>query len=155
MRKSSGGTPKNSSVRSLLRETYVSGIPRFALVNRLLSLLTLIGMLLTLWEFNIYRRTFIPLLVPLSVYFAGGLLMLIPFRRVLNRFIFYAPSPGRLPLLYHLLYHVVTWGGIFLFLFMFSNQEWTAPATRSVELQVISSGHLAKGKSDCAQPIYG
>ncbi len=101
---------------------------------------------LTIWEINIYQKTFVPLSVPLTMWVLPGLLTTPFLKRVLTVHL-------KASVFLQLFYNIVTWGGLVTFAFMWTNYNFPSKAKIEINEKIISVGHFAKGgKGRCGQP---
>jgi hypothetical protein len=113
--------------------------------DRLFGALILGCMLLIIWEIFIYEKTFIPLFVPLAVWLLTGIVITI---LSMGKFI-YQPTPS---VFNQLLFNIIVWGGLTLFSFMWGNYHFCDKATSVINEKILSTGHLATKRAECAQP---
>jgi hypothetical protein len=85
--------------------------PHYNLISNLLGLLFLISIGLTIWQISIFRRTIIPVSIPLAIWALTGIILTPVLKRVLNIYILNPYSPGYLPIFWHLCYNIITGGG--------------------------------------------
>ena len=102
---------------------------------------------LTVWEINIYQKTFIPLSVPLTMWVLPGLLITPFFKRILTIHL-------KASVFLQLFYNIVTWGGLVTFAFMWTNHNFPNDARIEINEKIISVGHFPKGGrgNHCEQP---
>jgi hypothetical protein len=81
--------------------------PYYNLKSNLLGGLFLGGLILTIWETYIYGTTFIPLYVPLSIWFLTGLVMTPIFKKIFNIYCFNPYTPENTPMFFHYFYNIV------------------------------------------------
>jgi hypothetical protein len=110
------------------------------------------GALLTIWEINIYRVTFISVYILLSIWVLTGVLITPVFKKTFNIYCFNPYTPERTSIFFHLLFNIISFGGIVVFLFMWTNQTFNDPIKVVRNLPVVSSGHLAKSRHSCGDP---
>lgn len=123
-------------------------IPHFKLINGVLVTLFLGSLLLTIWEINVYQKTFIPFKVPFLIWILTGLAFTPFLKRTLT---VYFTTPF---LFLQIVYNVVTWGGLFVSAFILTNYYGAEKATTVVNEKILLTGHLAKGlKGHCEQPF--
>ncbi len=108
------------------------------IISKLFGIIPLISIGLILWEISIYRLTFIPWGIPAAVAIVTGIIMTPVLRKSIDRIF---PGHG-LPVL--LLYNIVTWGGIAMFLFMWSNYEFAGSAHRKINAPFVKVDHLSR-----------
>ena len=122
-------------------------IPHFKLINGILATLFICSLLLTIWEINIYQKTFIPLKVPLLIWLLTGLAFTPFFKRILT---IYFMTPY---VFLQIVYNIVTWGGLFVSAFMLTNYYLSDKQVIVVNEKIFSTGHLARGsRGTCEQP---
>ncbi len=126
--------------------------PYYGLKSNLLGGLFLIGIILTVWEIYIYRVTFISVYIPLSIWVLTGLIMTPIFKTTFNIYCFNPYTPGQTSMFFHYLYNIVSFGGIVVFLFIWTNQTFNDKTKTVLTLPIISYGHLAKSRRGCGQP---
>jgi hypothetical protein len=126
--------------------------PYYVLKSSLLSGLFLLGMILTIWEIQIYEVTIIPLFIPLSIWLLTGLIITPFFKKTFNIYCFNPYSPGKTPVALHIVSNVASFGGILLFLFMWTNQYFANPEKSTVTAGIIQYGHFAKTANGCGNP---
>jgi len=126
--------------------------PYYNLKSNLLGGLFLGGLLLTIWETYIYGLTFIPLYVPLSIWVLTGLVMTPIFKKTFNIYCFNPYTPERTPMFFHYFYNIISFGGILVFLFMWTNQIFCDKTKSVVTVPIISYGHYAKKRNSCGAP---
>lgn len=128
--------------------------PRYNFKSNLLGGLFLLGIGLTMWEIHIFDLTFISLYIPLTIWILTGIIMTPVFKKTFNIYCFNQYTPGRTPLFFHIFFNVVSFGGISVFLFMWTNQSFSDKAKSVITLPIISYGHYAKKRNSCGAP-YG
>src|ERR1700722_3455398 len=87
-------------------------------ISKLFGVIPLISIGLILWEITIYRLTFIPWGIPACIAIVTGVIMTPVLRKIIDGIF-----PGH-SLTVQLLYNIVTWGGIVMFLFVWSNYQF-------------------------------
>ena len=126
--------------------------PYYNLKSNLLGGLFLCGIILTLCEIYIYRVTFISVYIPLSIWVLTGLLITPIFKKTFNIYCFNPYTPEKTSMFYHYLYNIVSFGGILVFLFMWTNQAFNDKSKTVITLPIVSYGHLAKSSRSCGEP---
>ena len=126
--------------------------PYYNLKSNLLGSLFLCGLILTIWEIYIFRVTFISVYIPLSVWVLTGFFMTPILKKIFNIYCFNPYTPERSPLFFHYLYNIVTFGGILVFLFMWTNQTFNDKSRNVITLPIVSYGYLAKSRRSCGEP---
>lgn len=120
--------------------------------SNLLGMLFFVGLVLIIWEIEIYRVTFISPKILTLVWVLTGLLITPVFKNIFNIYCFNPYTPGRTPIFFHVLFNTVSFGGILIFLFMFINKTFSSPTKTVVTLPIVSYGHFAKTGKNCGQP---
>jgi hypothetical protein len=115
-------------------------------INGILGMAFFGSLLLTIWEINIYRTTFIPIGLPLAIWVFAGLLL----TPILSKFL--AVYIRVTSLFWQLFYNVITFGGFAAFGFLWINCTFASNETQTLNEKIISVGHLAKGRGGCEQP---
>jgi hypothetical protein len=126
--------------------------PYYSLKSNLLGGLFFAGSLLTIWEIYIYRVTFISVYIPLFIWASTGLLMTPFFKKTFNIYCFNPYTPERTPIFFHYFYNIVSFGGILVFLFMWTNQTFNDRSKNVITLPIVSYGHFAKSGRSCGEP---
>lgn len=114
---------------------------------RIISILTLISLLLILWEFSIYRKTFIQVYIPIFVMVIGGFSAFLIFRKKINYYInlehnFYLQA----------LHGIILFGGVLMYLFMALNFYIPVGKDQILNLKVIEIGKLSTRRRSCEKP---
>lgn len=111
------------------------------------SCLFLIGAVCIVAEINLYRITFVPAIIPTSIWIVIGIIASIisnnrdEKRSFLSQACFWS-------------YNLFSWGSIAVYIFMFLNFHFREPDT-TLFWETYSKnqiGHLAKGRYGCAEP---
>ena len=126
--------------------------PNYNLKSNILGGLFLGGLALLIWEVTIFRVTFIPLYIPLSIWVLIGLLMTPFFKRIFNIYCFNPYTPERTPIIFHLLFNIVSFGSIVVFLFVWTNQTFVDKSKSNFTLPIISYGHFATTRYSHGEP---
>jgi len=126
--------------------------PYYVFKSNLLGGLFLAGLFLTIWEIYIYRVTFISLYVPLSIWVLTGLIITPIFKRTFNIYCFNPYTPGQTPMFFHYFYNIVSFGGLSVFLFMWTNQTFADQSKKIIITNINSYGHLPKSRRSCGEP---
>jgi hypothetical protein len=126
--------------------------PYYNLKSNVLGGLFLVGLVLTVWEIYIYRVTFISFYIPLGVWPVTGIIITPIFKRTFNIYCFNPYTPGRTPMVFHYFFNVVSFGGVSVFLFMWTNQTFNDKSKAVLTHPIISYGHLAKSRRNCGEP---
>ncbi|MDB5147168.1 MAG: hypothetical protein JWQ57_1188 [Mucilaginibacter sp.] len=104
------------------------------------------GIILTYFEIDLYRSTFVDFFIPFFILILSGL-SITPFLfKILPKYL-------KIDSLFQqLVFNILTWGGIVLYLFMALNFYCAAPNRTSLLLIINDKGTLAKGRSGCGEP---
>ena len=94
--------------------------PHYNLKSNLIGGLFLVGLILIIWEISIFRMTFISIYVPLSMWIVSGIMIKPFFKKTLNSHVFNPSSPGYVPAWLQYIYNFISFGGIIVFLFIWS-----------------------------------
>jgi hypothetical protein len=114
-------------------------------VNTLSFALFMTGMSLTIWSVEIYYQTFIPSNLLLGIGTGTGLLVTPFLRKTL------ATGSETRSLLAQLMLNLSGWGGIAVFLVLWTNRTFTDDAPRTMLFKVTEAGYLAAGRSGCGK----
>lgn len=125
--------------------------PKLKSYSNILGALFLISLFLTIGETYVYSITIIALKIPLCIWFGTGIIVTPFLKKFLDIYIINPYNPGKLPIFFHILYNVVTWGGFSLSIFMFSNYFFRDGIIRSYECGIISYGHNSSDRYGCGE----
>jgi hypothetical protein len=115
--------------------------------NFILFLLFVTGLILTVFEINIFRKTVIDWKIPTGIWLFTGFVSLFWLRKYLIE------CWDTKSLFWHLFFCVVSFGGFFVYGFMAIN--YYLPNKNKVKIikaTIHETGHLAKGKFGCGNP---
>ncbi len=143
---------KPLSNRQIILKELCDRYPYYNLKSNLVGGLFLVGIILTIWEINIFRLTFISVYIPLSIWIISGIAIKPLFKKILDIYCFNPISPGHIPAWLHYFYNIVSFGGIIIFLFVWINYQYPNPNKMVVTTPILSYGHLAKSKNSCGEP---
>jgi len=104
------------------------------------------GMVLTIFEIDIYRLTFIPVAIPIFIWVATGLLIT-PFNAEAL-----AKEMKARSIFLRVFFNIVAWGGIATYVFMALNFYFRTNVSNNVALPILNNGYLAKGRNGCGNP---
>ncbi len=138
--------------RQPLYDIYKSKYPYYNLKSNAIGSLFLVGLFFTVWEINIYRETFISVYIPLSIWILTGLIISPFFKRTFNIFCFNPYTPGETAIFWHIFFNIISFGGMLVFLFMWTNQTYCDKSKTIETVRINSIGHLAKGRNGCGNP---
>jgi hypothetical protein len=110
------------------------------------TILFFAGLTSAIFEIDIYRKTFIPIAIPIAIYLLTGLLSTPFFLKTLP------PVLEKTGLFYQFIFNTLSWGGVATCLFMATNFYFSKNDRSAIELTILGSGNLAKGRSGCATP---
>lgn len=106
------------------------------------------SILLIIWQISIFRKTFISSIIPSTIFFGGGLIVFILVRKKLALY-----RETRYNLVWQAIHGIILFGGTLVFLFMALNFYFSSSSNeRILNLNVIETGELAKGRHGCGQP---
>ena len=114
----------------------------------MMSLLTFGSIILIIWEMFLFRKTFISVLIPLSLLIFGGLVAFLLFRK---RISFYVDNQHNIVL--QAVHGTLLFGGLIMFSFMGANYYFAASKKQVYDLEVIETGHLTKRRRGCGKPF--
>lgn len=115
--------------------------------DRLISILTFVSLGAIIWEISLFRKTFINLSIPLTLFIGGGLILFLLFK---NRIRYYVEnSYGFFLQAFH---GVILFGGLLMFLFMALNFYIPTGKIELVDFKVIKTGTLSKGRHGGGNP---
>ncbi len=143
---------KEQSYKQKLLADLNEKYPNYTLKCNLLGGMFLVGLILTIWEINIYRVTLISPNLLLAIWISTGLIATPLMKKTFNIYCFNPVSPGRTPIFFHILSNTVSFGGVLIFLFMWTNQNFTNHIKNIITANVILYGRLAKSKNSCGEP---
>lgn len=103
------------------------------------------GIILTVGEISIYRKTIIDWKIPTAIWLGVGLISVIYLRKYLG---YYTNN-----IFLQLLFSVCSFGGLLTYSFMATNYYFINNVkTKVIKTPIIKTGHLAKGKNRCEYP---
>jgi hypothetical protein len=111
----------------------------------LLSIFFIGGLILTVFEIDIYRVTIISYAIPTCIWIITGLFAT-PFFRNIPTLQYNMQS-----FFLQIVYNIAAWGGIAVYVFMASNYCF-AHGSITTTFRVDNTGHLAKGRYGCGEP---
>lgn len=115
--------------------------------NRLMSILTFVSLILIIWEMFIFRKTFINIFMPLSIFLIGGPILFFILRKKIKYYI--ETEHGLFSQAFH---GTVLFGGTLMFIFMFLNYYLPVNKTELIQLKVIETGNLSSRRG-CDAPF--
>lgn len=115
--------------------------------NKLMSILTVVSLLLIIWEITIYRKTFISVYVPLSILVFGGLIAFFLFRNKINYY-----RKNKKGIFLQSMHGIILFGGFLVFSFMGANYYFSSHKQKLCVLEVIEKGYMAEGTRSCGNP---
>lgn len=116
-------------------------------INYALTFLFFSGIILTIFEINIYRKTVIDWKIPTAIWLGIGLISLFYLRKYL------AEHYNTKNIFLQLVFSVCSFGGLLTYSFMASNYYLIDKVeTEIIKTPIIKTGHLAKGKNGCNNP---
>lgn len=115
-------------------------------ISFILSFLFLLGMVLIIFEINIYRDTIIEWTIPTAIWIFSGVL-LTPFTStLLNE---YYDTKG---IILQLIFNIAAFGGIVCYIFMALNFYFPFDREDVYHVEITNTGRLAKGRRGCGNP---
>ena len=124
-----------------------TALPRKNRIIRIfLNGLFFVGIVLFFLEITIYRRTLIPIYIPVNIFLITGFTATFLLKRVL---MIYAKMPS---FLVRSIYGLVAFGMLATFLFMWTNELFAGKSTRVTQNAIVSSGYMTQRKSKCKRP---
>jgi hypothetical protein len=133
---------------ALLNQQY----PHYTFKANSFASLFLVGILAIISEIGLFRETFIDPLVPFALAVLTGLALTPFLRKTVNIYLYNPYNLGKVPLPFHLLFNIVSFGGILALIFMWTNMHFAFQEKQILTLPIFSKGHLARSKSGCADP---
>lgn len=119
---------------------------RNRIIRIFLNGLFFVGLALFFLEIIIYRRTLIPLYIPVYIFLIAGFTATFLLKGVLMT---YAKMPS---FLVRSIYGLVAFGMMATFLFMWTNELFAGKGTRVTQNEIISRGYMSGRKSTCKRP---
>jgi hypothetical protein len=132
----------------LLNQRY----PHYTIKANLFACLFLVGIIAIIWEIELFRITFIDPLVPFLLAVVFGLALTPLLRKTVNIYLYNPGNIGKVPLLFHIVFNIVSFGGMLALLFMWTNGHFAYKEKRVLTLPIDSKGHLAMSKNSCGEP---
>ena len=147
-------TPQNQTKRLTRKEKYaIQRQTKKAILGKMnfknigLSLLFFSGLILTIFEINIFHKTIIDWKIPTSIWVFTGLLFA-PFMS--KHLVNYYNTTG---LFLQLVFNICSFGGILVYIFMATNYYFGKDnKLETFQTEILKTGHLAKGRNGCGSP---
>lgn len=146
-------TPKGQNIRETRKQKVAEHLqdlknrkPKVNWISIILSILFVFGVILVIFEIDIYRETIIDYRIPTCIWILPGLLIT-PF---INKFL--AKYYNTHSFLLQAVYNIGAWGGLFVYSFMAINYYFPSENERSVTVEILDTGHLASGSQGCGNP---
>ena len=95
---------------------------------------------------------FISVYILSSIWVLSGISINHLYKKTLNIYLFNPSSPGHIPTWLHYIYNIVSFGGIIIFLFMWTNYHYPNQGKIIITTPILSYDHLAKSKNSCGEP---
>ncbi|WP_341899932.1 tetratricopeptide repeat protein [Fluviicola taffensis] len=115
--------------------------------DRLMSIMTFVSIGAIIWEISLFRKTFINVSIPLTLFIGGGFILFLLFR---NKIRYYVENAyGFFLQAFH---GIILFGGLLMFFFMALNFYIPTGKIELVDLKVIKTGKLSKGRHGCGDP---
>ncbi len=112
-----------------------------------MSILTFVSIGAIIWEISLFRKTFISVYIPLMLLIGGGFILFLLFR---NRIKYYVENPHGFFL--QAFHGILLFGGLLMCSFMALNHYIPSGKLELVNLKVIKTGELSKGRHGCGNP---
>ncbi len=109
--------------------------------------LTIISILLIIWQISIFRKTFISLQIPLYIMISLGLGIFWLFQSKISHFLNTSYN-----IFWQAIQSVIIFGGTSMFLFMASNYYFASGTKKILNLDIVETGQLARGRGGCGNP---
>lgn len=106
--------------------------------NTFFTIVFFTGTILTYFEIDLYRLTFIPLFIPLLIWICSGLIATPFFTKSLPEYLTLHLKGDFL--IYQFLYNILAWGGIVLYLFMTLNFHFAHDQRFTISLKSVEDG---------------
>ncbi|MDO6432788.1 hypothetical protein Q4E93_19430 [Flavitalea sp. BT771] len=129
-----------------MRAKSTKTVRRSPRLNLLFAIITFTAMLLTVWEMTIYQKTFISFGLAFGIWILPGIIT----TPLLNKFVLTLSPAASLPTQFA--YNTVTWGGLVLFFFMWSNKTFADAKEYKVDASIVSRGHMTDRNRSCKRP---
>jgi len=116
-------------------------------ITNTISIVLFFGSLfLTYWEIEIFRKTFIPVYIPIFLWIFPGIIITPLLFRFLKEHL-------KINSIYQqLFYNITIAGGITVYTFMAINYFFAENIVITKNVNIIKTGSLAEGKHGCSQP---
>ena len=147
-------TPQNQTKRltrkekyAIQRQTKKVTFGKMNFKNVGLSIFFFSGLILTIFEINIFHKTIVDWKIPTSIWFFGGLLFA-PFMS--KHLVNYYNTTG---LFLQSVFNICSFGGILVYVFMATNYYLGVDnQSETIRTEILKTGHLAKGRNGCGNP---
>jgi hypothetical protein len=113
----------------------------------MMGLITFLSLILIIWEMSLFRKTFISVYIPFLLFIVGGLVCFFFVRKKMD---LYTQSQSNI--FKQALHGMVLFGGPLMFLFMGINYYIPNSKSSSIQLKVLETGNLARGRRGCGNP---
>lgn len=115
--------------------------------DRLMSIMTFVSIGAIIWEISLFRKTFINVSIPLTLLIGGGFILFLLFR---NKIRYYVENAyGFFLQAFH---GIILFGGLLMFFFMALNFYIPTGKIELVDLKIIKTGTLSKGRHGGGNP---
>lgn len=115
-------------------------------INYILMVLFFSGLILTIFEIDIFRKTVIDWKIPMGIGFGIGFISMLWLRKYLSEY-------QTKNIFLQLVFSVCSFGGIFTYGFMATNYYLLAKNEgEMIKATIIESGYLAQGQYGCENP---
>jgi hypothetical protein len=112
-------------------KTKVSAQSKLKKIDNRMSFFTFLAIALLIWQMSIYRKTFIDILIPLSILIVGGLSLFFILRKRINYY-----KNFRFGILIQSIHGLILFGSYLVFLFMALNFILPSKAVQRIQLKI-------------------
>lgn len=116
------------------------------IINFILTILFLGGIILTVFEINIYRDTIISWIIPTSIWLLSGLIFIPITSKLLKKYY------DTKAFFWQMIFNIGAFGGLLAYSFIALNYYFPTDKEVHNKVQIIKTGHLAKGRHGCGNP---
>jgi hypothetical protein len=122
-------------------KTKVSAQSKLKKIDNRMSFFTFLAIALLIWQMSIYRKTFIDILIPLSIFIVGGLSLFFILRKRLNYY-----KNFRFGILIQSIHGLILFGSYLVFLFMALNFFLPSKAVQRIQLKIQKEDRFGSGR---------
>lgn len=136
--------PKQNTAES--RQIEDASKRRLYIINLIVKAGFVSGLILTIFEIHLYRDTIIQWTIPTAIWFFSGLILTPTTSNLFKKYnitsVFF----------WQLVINAGGFGGLFVYTFIALNYYFPSDKKVYEKVQIIKTGHLAKGKYGCGNP---